>query len=203
LVFCITRVRNGNCAPTMELQPYRLYDRNGTLRGRSGRTLSSGAGNSARSAPAGSGCDSGLVASGLIPRPTDAVPLVRDENDRPLRAAPHDPDHLPQVVRHRHGVPGRWSAPPWRCIIYIMRRTQLYLDEHLWNTLHARAKSRNTTVSELVREAARERYLGKRDEQRKAMQDFVGSRKRRSDALDVVQYVRNLRRGDRLERLKK
>jgi len=84
-----------------------------------------------------------------------------------------------------------------------MRRTQLYLDDHLWNTLHARARSRKTTVSELVREAARERYLGKQDEQRKAMQEFVGSGKRRSAPLDAAQYVRNLRRGDRLDRLQK
>jgi len=84
-----------------------------------------------------------------------------------------------------------------------VRRTQLYLDEHLWNTLHARARSRKTTISELVREAARERYLGKRDEQRKAMQEFVGSGKRRSDPVDSAQYVRNLRRGDRLDRLQK
>jgi metal-responsive CopG/Arc/MetJ family transcriptional regulator len=84
-----------------------------------------------------------------------------------------------------------------------MRRTQLYLDDHLWNTLHARARSRKTTISELVREAARERYLGKQDEQRKAMQEFVGSRKGASDPLDSVQYVRNLRRGGRLDRLHK
>jgi hypothetical protein len=87
--------------------------------------------------------------------------------------------------------------------MYIMRRTQLYLDDHLWNTLHARARSRKTTVSELVREAARERYLGKQDEQRKAMQEFVGSGKRRSAPLDTAQYVRSLRRGDRLDRLQK
>src|SRR5437667_9856495 len=48
-----------------------------------------------------------------------------------------------------------------------MRRTQLYLDDHLWNALHARARSRRTTVSELVREALRERYLARRDEQMK------------------------------------
>lgn len=84
-----------------------------------------------------------------------------------------------------------------------MRRTQLYLDDHLWKTLHAQARSRKTSISELVREAARERYLGKRDEQRKAMQEFVGSGKRSSNPLDSVQYVQNLRRGDRLERLQK
>jgi len=88
-----------------------------------------------------------------------------------------------------------------RCIIYIVRRTQLYLDDHLWNALHTQARSRKTSVSELVREAMRERYLGKRDEQAKAMQEFVGIRKNRSDSVDAVQYIRSLRRGDRLERL--
>jgi hypothetical protein len=84
-----------------------------------------------------------------------------------------------------------------------MRRTQLYLDDPLWNALHARARSQKTTISELVRVAARDRYLGRRDEQRKAMQEFAGSQKRRSDPVDSARYIRDLRRGDRLERLYK
>ena len=89
-----------------------------------------------------------------------------------------------------------------------MRRTQLYLDDHLWDTLHARARSRGTTVSELMREAVRERYLGARDEQRKAMQEFVGTRQERSGPRgraenDAVEYVRILRRSDRLDRMGK
>jgi len=88
-------------------------------------------------------------------------------------------------------------------MIYIMRRTQLYLDDSLWEALHARARSRKTTISELVREAARERYLNNGDEQRKAMQEFVGSRKRPSETPDSVQYIRNLRRSGRLDRLRK
>jgi hypothetical protein len=82
-----------------------------------------------------------------------------------------------------------------------MRRTQLYLDDDLWNVLHTKARTQKTTVSELVRQAARERYLGRRDEQRKAMQEFIGSCERGSGRMDSVQYVRNLRRGDRLDRL--
>ena len=84
-----------------------------------------------------------------------------------------------------------------------MRRTQLYLDDHLWTALHARAQSRKTTVSELVREAVRERYLGRRDEQMKAMREFVGIRKDRSEPLGAVEYVRSLRQGTRLDRLHK
>ena len=82
-----------------------------------------------------------------------------------------------------------------------MRRTQLYLDDHLWNALHARARSRKTSVSELVREAVRDRYLGKHDLRQKAMQEFIGIRKGRSESLKSVEYVRSLRRGERLERL--
>jgi hypothetical protein len=82
-----------------------------------------------------------------------------------------------------------------------MRRTQLYLDEHLWNALHTQAKSRKTSISELVREAMRDRYLSKRDEQAKAMQEFVGIRKNRLKSVDAVKYIRSLRRSDRLERL--
>jgi len=83
-----------------------------------------------------------------------------------------------------------------------MRRTQLYLDDHLWNALHARARSRKTSISQLVRDAVRDRYLGKREEQAKAMQEFVGIRKSRSESIDAVEYIRSLRRGDRLNRLK-
>lgn len=82
-----------------------------------------------------------------------------------------------------------------------MRRTQLYLDDPLWEALHARARSRKTTISELVREAARHHYLSRRDEQRKAMQEFVGSGKRPSNTPDGLQYIRNLRGSDRLDRL--
>ena len=88
-----------------------------------------------------------------------------------------------------------------RCILYIMRRTQLYLDEELWGTLHARARRQQTTVSALVREAARERYLGKHGQRMKAMQAFVGIRKQTSKTPDAVETVRSLRRGDRLDRL--
>ena len=58
-----------------------------------------------------------------------------------------------------------------------MRRINLYLDDKLWNALRTRARSEGTTVSDLARQAARERYLGKLDERRKAMQALVGIRR--------------------------
>jgi hypothetical protein len=82
-----------------------------------------------------------------------------------------------------------------------MRRTQLYLDDQLWGALHARAQSEKTTVSELVRQAVRERYFGNLDRRRAAMQGFVGIRKAPGKHLDGRMEVRRLRRGSRLDRL--
>jgi len=87
--------------------------------------------------------------------------------------------------------------------MYIMKRTQLYLDDDLWDALHVRARSQGTTISELVRQAARERYLGDLDERKKAMQAVVGIWKDRPEFSDPEKYVRRLRRGRRLERLGK
>ena len=85
-----------------------------------------------------------------------------------------------------------------------MRRTQLYLDDDLWNALHVRARKEGTTISDLVRRAARERYLGSLDERREAMLAFVGTRKDRKDLPESSEeYVRSLRRDNRLERLRK
>lgn len=85
-----------------------------------------------------------------------------------------------------------------------MRRTQLYLDDDLWNALHARARRDGTTISDLVRRAARERYLGNLEERREAMMAFVGIRKDRKDLPESTEeYVRSLRRDTRLERLRK
>jgi hypothetical protein len=82
-----------------------------------------------------------------------------------------------------------------------VRRTQLYLDEQLWRALHDRARSEKTTISELVRQAARDRYLGSREQRMKAMLAFVGSRKRPDRRADSIEEVRALRRGIRLDRL--
>jgi len=84
-----------------------------------------------------------------------------------------------------------------------MRRTQLYLDDDLWSVLHMRARREKTTVSELVRQAARERYLSGPEERARAMKAVVGIWKDRSEFADSAEYVRNLRRDDRLERLQK
>ena len=82
-----------------------------------------------------------------------------------------------------------------------MRRTQLYLDDQLWGALHARAQSEKTTVSELVRQAVRERYIGNLERRRAAMERFIGIRPASAGDRDPGAEVRRLRRGNRLDRL--
>jgi hypothetical protein len=86
-------------------------------------------------------------------------------------------------------------------MIYIMRRTQLYLEDDLWATLHSKALLEGATVSELVRVAVRERYMGNHEERRAAMMNLVGLWKDREDLGDTESFIRNLRDDDRLERL--
>jgi len=82
-----------------------------------------------------------------------------------------------------------------------MRRTQLYLDDDLWNALHAQARNSGTTISQLVREAVRERYVPKLEERKRAMLAIVGIRKGRREFDDPEAYIRDLRRGTRLDGL--
>jgi hypothetical protein len=82
-----------------------------------------------------------------------------------------------------------------------VKRTQLYLDDDLWNALHAQARREKTTISDLVRQAARERYLGGLEERSHAMQAVIGMWRNRPEFADSVEYIRKLRQDDRLERL--
>jgi hypothetical protein len=82
-----------------------------------------------------------------------------------------------------------------------MKRTQLYLDEDLWEALHTRAAIEKTTISELVRTAAREHYIVDPEKRRAALMGIVGIWKDRTDLPDTETYVRNMRKGTRLKRL--
>lgn len=86
-------------------------------------------------------------------------------------------------------------------MLYIMRRTQLYLEDDLWQALHARAIIEKTSISDLVRTAARERYLLDPEKRREALMGIVGIWKDRDDLPDTETYVRSLRKGTRLKRL--
>lgn len=80
-----------------------------------------------------------------------------------------------------------------------MRRTQIYLDQQLWAALHALAARSGTTVSELIRQAAREKYLGSAPDRLEAFRSAAGLWKNHPDAAKAPAYVRKLRRGRRLD----
>lgn len=82
-----------------------------------------------------------------------------------------------------------------------MRRTQLYLEDDLWKALHAKALLEGATISELVRVAIRERYMGNLAERRAAMLGIVGLWKDRAGVDDAESFIRNLRDDDRADRL--
>jgi hypothetical protein len=82
-----------------------------------------------------------------------------------------------------------------------MKRTQLYLDDDIWNALHIQARQGGTTISELVRRAVRDRYGNSPENRRRAMQGWVGIWQGRNDVSDSEAYVRRLRKGTRLRRL--
>jgi predicted transcriptional regulator len=84
-----------------------------------------------------------------------------------------------------------------------VRRTQLYLEDDLWKTLHILARQSRSTVSELVRNALREKYLDDAGKRKEALLSAVGLWKDRTDLPDTQTYVRNLRKGNRLNRILK
>jgi hypothetical protein len=83
-----------------------------------------------------------------------------------------------------------------------MRRTQLYLDEEMARTLAALSRQKGTTISELVRESVREKYMGRRQTNRVSLaQELGGIWAKRKDLRDIHGVVRRWRRGRRLKRL--
>jgi predicted transcriptional regulator len=77
-------------------------------------------------------------------------------------------------------------------MIYIVKRTQLYLDDDLWETLHILARQSRSTVSELVRNAIREKYVGDAASRKTALLSAIGLWKDRTDLPNAQTYVRNL-----------
>ena len=82
-----------------------------------------------------------------------------------------------------------------------MRRTQLYLQESIWKSLHLRSKREGKTISELVRQAVTDKYGKSSEDRRAAMLGVVGLWKDRHGIADSTSYVRKLRKGKRLKRL--
>ncbi len=79
-----------------------------------------------------------------------------------------------------------------------MRRTQLLLDDDLWKTLHVQADERGTTVSELARQALREKYSNPATRRSEAMEAVIGIWKGSTEDIGPTEgYIRQLRKGSR------
>jgi len=83
-----------------------------------------------------------------------------------------------------------------------VKRTQLYIEDDVWKVLAIRAKQSHSTISELVRQALREKYLNGMSNRKEALLAAVGLWKDRSDIPDGETYVRRLRKDHRLARIR-
>jgi hypothetical protein len=83
-----------------------------------------------------------------------------------------------------------------------MKRTQLYLNDDVWKALHIQSQQQGISISELVRQAVREKYLNSASNRTEAMVALVGLRKNRKELPETEAYIRRLRRGKRLRTLK-
>lgn len=79
----------------------------------------------------------------------------------------------------------------------------MYIEDDLMEALQVQARLEKTTVSDLLRTAAREKYLGSREQRAAAMMAIVGMWRDREDIGDTEEYIRNLRRGDRRKKMLK
>ncbi len=83
-----------------------------------------------------------------------------------------------------------------------MKRTQLYLDEDMAKKLAALSRQRGTTVSELVRESVRDKYMnGKGLDKGALARELSGIWAARKDLLQPGRIIRKLRKGNRMKRL--
>lgn len=84
-----------------------------------------------------------------------------------------------------------------------MRRTQLYLEDSTWSALRILAKSSGSTISELVRQAVREKYLKGGKSRGEVFESVIGLWEDRDDLPDTETYIRQLRKDTRWKRLRR
>ena len=81
-----------------------------------------------------------------------------------------------------------------------MKRTQIYLEDSIYNTLKIISRTRRTTVSELVRQAIRIVYKDQKQNKTEKFGNACGIWAKRNDSKHPSKYVGSLRKGRRLER---
>ncbi len=81
-------------------------------------------------------------------------------------------------------------------MLYIMHRTQIYIDDDEWKALKELSSKGKKTVSDLIRSAIAAVYFSERKlDFECALDDMSGLWSDRS--IDSEQFIRNLRTGDR------
>ena len=88
-------------------------------------------------------------------------------------------------------------------MLYIVKRTQLYIDEGIFEMLATLSRKQKTTISDLVRKAVEKVYGRKKNERDKikALKAAFGIWKNRKDLPPTDEYIRQLRKDTRAERL--
>ncbi|HDD43887.1 MAG TPA: ribbon-helix-helix protein, CopG family [Candidatus Desulfofervidus auxilii] len=79
-----------------------------------------------------------------------------------------------------------------------MKRTQIYLDDTLYMVLKEKSKRSKKSISEVIRESLRKVLFPKSELLIKNMEGIFGLWSDRK-ALDPDQYVREIRKGNRLD----
>jgi len=79
-----------------------------------------------------------------------------------------------------------------------MKRTQIYLDDTLYMMLKEKSKKSKKSISEVIRESLRKVLFPKSELLIKNMEKIFGLWSDRKD-LDPDQYVREIRKGNRLD----
>jgi DNA-binding GntR family transcriptional regulator len=89
-------------------------------------------------------------------------------------------------------------------MIYIVKRTQLYLDEAMAKKLVALSRQKGTTISELVRESVREKYMtAKGLDKGLIARQLTGIWAGRKDLARIESVLRKIRKENRLKRLRR
>lgn len=84
-----------------------------------------------------------------------------------------------------------------------MKRTQLYIEDDVFRILRRISREKTTSISELVRDAVRKVYaLEKPDDAEEVLREAAGIWQDRKDIKSADQYVRQMRKDTRRERIR-
>ena len=74
------------------------------------------------------------------------------------------------------------------------------MDEDVWKILQVKAKQAGCTISDLVREAVREKYAQSAERKKEIFESVAGLWAGRTDLPGTETYIRSLRKGERRKR---